>query len=107
MKSIDGHAMHNVFKRRQSLIDDTNSLATPSTSNSIPRYARPSVPTSISMESDLPVVGLIVNSSLSFTSLAPTNKGRMKGEYLQQQSQNIGYMASTMEVDSKQHLTLM
>ncbi len=28
LKSIDGHAMRNVLKRRQSFIDGTNNLAT-------------------------------------------------------------------------------
>jgi hypothetical protein len=31
----------------------------------------------------------------------------MNDEYLQHQSQSIERMASTMEMDSKQHLTLM
>jgi hypothetical protein len=39
------------------------------------------------MELDHPLVGLVVNSSPSFTSTpTPANKGKMKGEYLQQQS---------------------
>ncbi len=75
--------MCNVLKRRQSLIDDTNSPTTPSTSNYILGYIIPFALTSICMESDLPLVGLVVNSGPSFISaLAPTNKGKMKGEYL-------------------------
>jgi hypothetical protein len=81
LKSIDGHAMRNVLKRRQSL--GINSPTTLFTSNFIPRYALPSIPTSISMDTYLPLVGFVVDSSPSSTStLAPTNKGRTKGEYL-------------------------
>jgi hypothetical protein len=65
-------------------------------------------PTSISMDSNPPLVAPVVNSSPSFSSTpTPTNKGKTKGGYLQQYSQNIESMASTMEVDSKQHLVLM
>ncbi len=108
LKSIDGHAMHNVLKCRQSLIDGTNSLATPFTSNFILGICSSISPTSISMDLDPPLVGHVVNSSPSSTSTPfLANKGKIKGEYLQQQSRNIKHMASTMEVDSKQCLALM
>ncbi len=84
LKSTYGHAMHNVLKRRQSLINGTNNPTTPSTSNYIPGSILPYAPTSIFMDSNPPLVGLVVNSGPSSTSIpTPTNKGRMEGEYLQ------------------------
>ncbi len=50
LKSIDGHAMCNVLKHRQSFIDGTSNPITPSTSNFILGFVLPSAPTSIFMD---------------------------------------------------------
>jgi hypothetical protein len=98
--------MHNVLKHQQSLIDITNSPTTPYTPGFILGFIHAYAPTFIFMDYNLPAIGHVINSSLSSTSI-PTNKGKMNDEYLQHQSQSIERMASTMEVDSKQHLAPM
>lgn len=74
LKSTNEHAMHSLLKRRQNLIDGINSPTSPST--------LASTFTSIFMDLDPSSHGLVANLSLSFTS-TPTNKRKIKGEYLQ------------------------
>jgi hypothetical protein len=106
LKSTNGHAMHNVLKHRQSLIDNINSPTIPYTPRFILGFIHASAPTFIFMDDNFPSTTHAINSSLSSTSI-PTNKGKMNDEYLQHQSQSIECMASTIEVDSKQCLAPM
>jgi len=76
-KSTYGHAMCNVLKHKQSFIDGTNNLTTPSISNFIPGSTPPFAPTSISMDSDPLLIGPVVSSGPSSTSIpTPTIKRR-------------------------------
>jgi hypothetical protein len=79
LKSTNGHAMHNVFKHQQSLIDVISSPTTPYTPRSILGFIHAYAPTFISMNSDLPSTRHVINSSPSSTSI-PINKGKMNGD---------------------------
>jgi hypothetical protein len=80
---MDGHAMHNVLKRQQSLIDSTN----PSTSSSLAFIVVPNHP-SIYVDLKIPSHGPCVALAPWFTSII-LEKSKMKVDYLQNQSQSI------------------
>ncbi len=99
LNSTNEHAMCNQsIEMSTKLIDGINSPTSPSTIAF--------TLTSISMDFDPSSHGLVVNSSLSFTS-TPTNKRKTKGKYLQRQLESIKHIVSTWEVDSKQSLALL
>jgi len=75
--------MHNVLKRLQSLIDDTNP-STPSNFTSTPTFNFPSM----YVDLEIPSYGPSVASRLPSTSTL-LEKTRMKAYYLQYQSRNI------------------
>ncbi len=98
LKSMDAHAMHNVLKRFQSLIDDTNP-STPSNLASTPTFNLPSM----YVDLEIPSYGPSLASRLPSTSTL-LEKTRTKAYYLQNQSQNIEQMASIVEVDLQHHV---
>ncbi len=100
LKPMDAHSMHNVLKRLQSLIDDTN-LSTPSNLASTPAFNLPSM----YVDLEIPLYGPNVTSRLPSTSTLLENT-RMKAYYLQNQSRNIEQMASIVEVDLQHHVLL-
>jgi len=83
LKSMDAHAMHNVLKCFQSLIDDTNP-STPSNFASTPTFNLPFM----YVDLEIPSYGPSLASRLPSTSTL-LEKTRTKAYYLQNQSQNI------------------
>ncbi len=77
LKSMDGHAMHNVLKCQQPLIDGTN----PSTPSNLASTCASSPP-SMYVNLDTPSHGPNVASNLPSTSI-PSKKAKMKMDYLQ------------------------
>jgi len=83
LKSMHAHAMHNVLKRFQSLIDGTNP-STPSNLASTPTFNLPYM----YVDLEIPSYGPSLTSRLSSTSIL-LEKTRTEAYYLQNQSQNI------------------
>lgn len=77
LKSMDGHAMHNVLKRQQSLIDGTK----PSIPSNLASTCASSPP-SMYVDLDTPSHGPNVASNLPSTSI-PSKKTKVKVDYLQ------------------------